>query len=231
MGEEVSISGLRSHSSRDSAPNSNLAVPLTQQRGPCLHSPSRPPFCFAISPRFALSLALTSTGISLQFLCHQARFTWPTSKQSHTTPVAADPLTSNPLFSLVTHSAGNPLNRLSYLRSSAAFLASALESDKSQFVVYDSLNPLVAAPLADGTKKLLLLKYEDLKQYIVGEEGSAQELFKGVDGKEELELGRVPSFIKPEGGKAIAELSAAEKRHVFINLVSLLLSLTFRRAG
>ncbi|ORY80302.1 NUDIX hydrolase domain-like protein [Leucosporidium creatinivorum] len=114
--------------------------------------------------------------------------------------------------------AGNPLNRLSYLRSSAAFLASALESNKSRFVVYDSLNPLVAAPLPDGTKKLLLLKWDDLKQYIVGAEGNAQELFKGVDGKEEVELGRVPSFIKPEGGKSIAELTAAERRHVFINL-------------
>lgn len=67
-----------------------------------------------------------------------------------------------------------------------------------------------------------------MKQYIVGEEGSAQGLFKGVDGKEEVELGRVPSFIIPEGGRTIAELSAAEKRHVFINLVSLLLSLSFR---
>lgn len=143
-------------------------------------------------------------------------------------PKPAYPLTSNSPFSLPFYSAGNPLNRLSYLRSSAAFLASALESDKSRFVVYDSLNPLVAAPLADGTKKLLLLKWEDLKQYIVGEDGSAQELFKGVDGKEEGLLGKVPSFIKPEGGKAIAELDAHERRHVFINLVGLVLVVVFR---
>lgn len=90
--------------------------------------------------------------------------------------------------------------------------------------MYDSLNPLVAAPLPDGTKKLLLLKWNDVKEFIVGDEGSAQELFHGVDGKEEALLGKVPSWIKPEGGKAIAELSAAEKRHLYINMVSLVLT-------
>lgn len=112
------------------------------------------------------------------------------------------------------------MNRLSYLRSSRAFLASALSDDKARFVLYDSLNPLVAPPLADGTKKLHLLEWKDVKEFIAGEKGDAAEVFRAVDGKDEKGLGIVPSYLKIEGGKDISELSSEEKRKVFINMVS-----------
>lgn len=118
----------------------------------------------------------------------------------------------------LTTSAGNPLNRLSYLRSSGAFLASSLTSEKAQYVVYDNLNPLTKSG-KDGVKTLQTVKWADVKSYIAGEDGDATAVFDGVDGKDEKSLGAIPSHWRKKGDAA--QLSAEDKRAFFIN-VSLL---------
>lgn len=120
---------------------------------------------------------------------------------------------------MLSDSAGNPLNRLSYLRSSRAFLASALTSDKSRFLVYDALNPLTQQTDRKGTKELVTCSWKEVKQYIAGD-AKMEELFVGVDGKNEELLGIVPAFARLDDhlkGKEIKDLTTEEKRHYFIN--------------
>lgn len=78
---------------------------------------------------------------------------------------------------------GNPLNRLSYLRSSSAFLTSALSDDKARFILLNHLNPLCHPPSPlDGSIKLCSVAWSDVQQYI--NQGDAGGLtFRYVDDK------------------------------------------------
>jgi hypothetical protein len=89
------------------------------------------------------------------------------------------------------------LNRLSYLRSSSGFLASALSSEKSRFVLFDALNPLCGPPGPDGIK-LHTVNWSVVKEYI----GDPDDVFKGVDGKDQNKE------IKSEGKSTDLEKSA-----------------------
>jgi hypothetical protein len=91
---------------------------------------------------------------------------------------------SNQLFKIQSRSmayySGNPLNRLSYLRSSPAFLTSALTDAKARFILLHQLNPLCGPPSSvDGTIKLCTVGWEDVKAYI----GDPLLTFKYVDDK------------------------------------------------
>jgi hypothetical protein len=58
--------------------------------------------------------------------------------------------------------------RLSYLRTSPAFLASALSSDKARFVLYSGLNPLCAPPSpTDGAINLHTVSWADVQAIVV----------------------------------------------------------------
>ncbi|SCZ90649.1 BZ3500_MvSof-1268-A1-R1_Chr1-3g02124 [Microbotryum saponariae] len=85
-----------------------------------------------------------------------------------------------------TYFSGNPLNRLSYLRSSPAFLASALSSPKARFLLYDQLSPLLTS-IQQTERHLHLLSWDDVKAHI----GEPQHIFKGVDGKDQEALRRI----------------------------------------
>ncbi|GAA5981289.1 hypothetical protein JCM10908_004054 [Rhodotorula pacifica] len=115
--------------------------------------------------------------------------------------------------------AGNPLNRLSYLRSIPAFLASALESPKAKFVALDSLQPLCKND-KDGVRKLHLLRWKDV-QDLVGPDAS--QVFKGVDGKKDEDVPEMAILGRPQqmqfGKETVGELSPAEKREYFLNQV------------
>ncbi|GAA5823375.1 hypothetical protein JCM3770_006844 [Rhodotorula araucariae] len=111
--------------------------------------------------------------------------------------------------------AGNPLNRLSYLRDSAAFLASALNSPKARFLPLDGLSPLSVTG-KDGVRHLKFLTYADVQQYV----GDAAHVFKGVDGKKDEDVSEL-ALLGVEGRKlgksTVGELTPEEKRHYFIN--------------
>ncbi|KAM0756506.1 hypothetical protein T439DRAFT_321210 [Meredithblackwellia eburnea MCA 4105] len=106
---------------------------------------------------------------------------------------------------------GNPLNRLSYLRTSSAFLASALSSPKAKFVLFNKLNPLVLPRSQDGTLNLHTLGWEDVKHWI-GDDASR--VFKGVDGKDDETLAAVNAFWK---GVDESSLTREQKTHHFVN--------------
>lgn len=96
-------------------------------------------------------------------------------------------------------------------------MASALSSEKSRFLVYSDLNPLVKVTSTDGIKTLqTTVGWYDVKQYIAGEDGDAKAVFNGVDGKDEKLLGVVPAHWRNKGD--IAELSSDERRGFFINV-------------
>ncbi|GAA5957621.1 hypothetical protein JCM21900_000770 [Sporobolomyces salmonicolor] len=113
--------------------------------------------------------------------------------------------------------AGNPLNRLSYLRSSQAFLTSALQSPKAKFVVLDALQPLSAPPNPDDhTRQLHTLSWNEVAPYI----GQAEKVFVGVDGKNEDDVvGLAVRGVEGQklGKETVGELTADEKRHYFVN--------------
>ncbi|KAK4703536.1 NAD+ diphosphatase, partial [Phenoliferia sp. Uapishka_3] len=106
--------------------------------------------------------------------------------------------------------AGNLLNRLSYLRTSPAFLASALSSPKARFILFSKLSPLVLPAASDGSRSLHTVSWDDVKQEI-GED--AAEVLRGSDGKDEAALGEVHSFYKVD----TKALTSAEKRGLFIS--------------
>lgn len=128
-------------------------------------------------------------------------------------------------------SAGNPLNRLSYLRSSSAFLSSALSSPKAKFLLYNKLNPLCEAKQGQDQKSaeinLKTVSWDDVKSVI----GDHEQVFKDVDGKSYKQPGTVSAFWMPGGQKSdanpsadeqartidLSKLSNDEKRHHFIN--------------
>ncbi|GAA5909248.1 hypothetical protein JCM6882_003778 [Rhodosporidiobolus microsporus] len=118
--------------------------------------------------------------------------------------------------------AGNPLNRLSYLRSSPAFLTSALRSPKSRFVLLDSLAILCDPPTnADPARHVATVGWKDVEGYI----GDAEKVFKGVDGKKDDEVADLA--VLGEGGQAfdketVGQLTHEEKRQYFINQPALL---------
>ncbi|KAK4050366.1 NADH pyrophosphatase [Microbotryomycetes sp. JL201] len=129
--------------------------------------------------------------------------------------------------------AGNRLNRLSYLRSSAAFLTSALESHKAKFLLYDSLSPLVnkSPNSADGSsssssggtvRRLVSVDWQDVKQYISADGSTAKDVFDGVDGKDDSKLGVVPQYKRSDEvtTRLVTELSPTEIRQHFIHQAS-----------
>ncbi|GAA5828246.1 hypothetical protein JCM11251_002657 [Rhodosporidiobolus azoricus] len=113
--------------------------------------------------------------------------------------------------------AGNPLNRLSYLRSSPAFLASALRSPKSRFILLDSLAVLVEPETEqDPARHIATVGWTDVEAYI----GDAEKVFKGVDGKKDDDFAELA--VLGEGGKqfgkeTVGQLTHEEKRQYFIN--------------
>ncbi|GAA5991743.1 hypothetical protein JCM5350_000592 [Sporobolomyces pararoseus] len=107
--------------------------------------------------------------------------------------------------------AGNPLNRLSYLRSSPAFLASALRSPKAEFLVLDNLQPLCEKE-QEASRRFVRLGWNQVEQYI----GDAEKVFVGVDGKNEDVVADLAA-IGHEGNKTVGELSHDEKRAYFLN--------------
>ena len=114
-------------------------------------------------------------------------------------------------------SAGNPLNRLSYLRSSPAFLASALRSPKAQFIVLDSLQPLCEKEDKESkSRHFVRLEWNQVEKYI----GDADKVFAAVDGKDEEAVKKM-AVIGQEGDKTVGDLSSDEKRSYFLNKVSL----------
>ncbi|GAA5899536.1 NAD(+) diphosphatase [Sporobolomyces salmoneus] len=108
--------------------------------------------------------------------------------------------------------AGNPLNRLSYLRSSPAFLTSALRSPKAQFLVLDTLQPLCEKPTDGSTRKFVRLGWERVEQFI----GDPEKVFVGVDGKNDQEVSKLV-VVGSEGNKIVGDLSPEEKRNYFLN--------------
>lgn len=115
------------------------------------------------------------------------------------------------MSAVANYYSGNPLNRLSYLRTSPAFLASALSSPKAKFVLFNKLNPLVLPRHPDGSLLLQTLTWTDVKAWI-GDD--AARVFRGADGKDDKALGEVNAFwhnVKTEG------LSSKEKEAHFIN--------------
>ncbi|GAA5972720.1 hypothetical protein JCM11641_002989 [Rhodosporidiobolus odoratus] len=115
------------------------------------------------------------------------------------------------------HFAGNPLNRLSYLRSSPAFLTSALRSPKAKFLPLDSLALLSDAPTKeDSARHLAFLSWKDVEPYI----GEADDVFKGVDGKNEDEFKALKVLGKKAeqfGKQMVSELTVVERREYFVN--------------
>ena len=98
-------------------------------------------------------------------------------------------------------------------------MASALTSDKSRFLVYDNLNPLAKQTDRKGTKELIWLKWKDVKKYIAGD-AKTEELFVGIDGKNDELLGIVPASAQLDKhlqGKDVKSLTSEEKRHFFVN--------------
>ncbi|GAA5830711.1 hypothetical protein JCM5353_004094 [Sporobolomyces roseus] len=109
--------------------------------------------------------------------------------------------------------AGNPLNRLSYLRSSPAFLTSALRSPKAQFLVLDSLQPLCEKEDKESASRhFVRLQWNQVEMYI----GDAEKVFAAVDGKNEEAVNKM-AVIGEEGDKAVGDLSSEEKRSYFLN--------------
>ncbi|KAL8278106.1 hypothetical protein RQP46_009566 [Phenoliferia psychrophenolica] len=106
------------------------------------------------------------------------------------------------MSAIANYYSGNPLNRLSYLRTSPAFLASSLSSPKSRFVLYNKLNPLVGPRALDGSLTLHTLEWDDVKSW-VGED--AARVFHGADGKNEKALGEVNAFYTGDASKLTAE--------------------------
>jgi NAD+ diphosphatase len=103
--------------------------------------------------------------------------------------------------------------RLSYLRTSPAFLASALSSDKARFVLYSGLNPLCAPPSpTDGAIKLHTVSWADVQAIV----GAASVVFTNVDGKNEQQLGQVSAFFTADERTRDA-LTTEQKAHHFIN--------------
>ncbi|KAM0793796.1 hypothetical protein ACM66B_001212 [Microbotryomycetes sp. NB124-2] len=123
--------------------------------------------------------------------------------------------------------AGNRLNRLSYLRSSPAFLTSALESPKAKFLLFDNLSPLVnkSPPpnndksTSSSVRRLISVEWKDVKLYISADDETAKGVFDGVDGKDDSKLGVVPRYKQESfiGGKLVTDLSPSDVRHHFIN--------------
>lgn len=108
----------------------------------------------------------------------------------------------------VNYYAGNPLNRLSYLRPSGAFLKSALASPKARFVIYHNLNPLCAPPTASGDIKLHSLVWTDVKEYI----GDSATVFKFVDDKDaSVEAGAVEEKTRSIDQAALVFLGVDER--------------------
>ena len=114
-------------------------------------------------------------------------------------------------------SAGNPLNRLSYLRSSASFLSSALDSPKARFLALDNLSPL-SRTAKDGVRHLEYLAFADVRDYI----GDPKLVFKGIDGKNDADVPQL-ALVGLEGKKlakaTVGDLTPDEKRHYFLNQV------------
>ncbi|GAA6040372.1 hypothetical protein JCM8097_007582 [Rhodosporidiobolus ruineniae] len=119
--------------------------------------------------------------------------------------------------SLDQYYAGNPLNRLSYLRSSAAFLTSALTSPKARFLALDNLQLLSDLPTDnDKNKHVALLTWNDVQPFV----GDAKNFFRGVDGKNDDEVANLAvsaSFASKFGKQTVGELTVEEKREYFIN--------------
>ncbi|GAA6012636.1 hypothetical protein JCM11491_005463 [Sporobolomyces phaffii] len=107
--------------------------------------------------------------------------------------------------------AGNPLNRLSYLRSSPAFLASALRSPKAQFIVLDSLQPLCEKEHG-ATRRFVRLEWNQVQQYI----GDADHVFAAVDGKDDAQVAKLAVIGQP-GDKTVGDLSHEDARSYFLN--------------
>ncbi|GAA5923106.1 NAD(+) diphosphatase [Sporobolomyces koalae] len=107
--------------------------------------------------------------------------------------------------------AGNPLNRLSYLRSSQAFLTSALRSDKAQFLVLDRLQPLCEPPSGDE-RRFARLEWNDVKQFI----GDPDKVFAAVDGKNDDLVANL-ALVGEDSDRTVGDLSAEEKRSYFVN--------------
>lgn len=108
--------------------------------------------------------------------------------------------------------AGNPLNRLSYLRSSPAFLASALRSPKAQFLVLDSLQPLCDKE-RDATRRFVRLAWDRVQPYI----GDADKVFVGVDGKNDQDVAQLAVLGHPSQETTVGDLSHEDKRQYFLN--------------
>ncbi|BGP12430.1 NADH pyrophosphatase [Rhodosporidiobolus nylandii] len=108
--------------------------------------------------------------------------------------------------------AGNPLNRLSYLRSSPAFLTSALRSPKARFLALENLALLCEPPAKDGARHIATLGWEDVGHVI----SEAENVFKGVSGKDDSEVDGL-ALLGVEGKKTVGELSEEEKREYFVN--------------
>ncbi|KPV78091.1 uncharacterized protein RHOBADRAFT_50603 [Rhodotorula graminis WP1] len=115
--------------------------------------------------------------------------------------------------------AGNPLNRLSYLRSSASFLSSALDSPKARFLALDNLSPL-SRTASDGVRHLEYLAFADVRDYI----GDPKLVFHGIDGKNDADVPKL-ALLGLEGKKlaksTVGDLTPDEKRHYFLNQCSL----------
>ncbi|GAA5858823.1 hypothetical protein JCM8547_005002 [Rhodosporidiobolus lusitaniae] len=113
--------------------------------------------------------------------------------------------------------AGNPLNRLSYLRSAPTFLTSALRSPKSRFLLLDNLALLCDPPTrTDKARHLAYVSWKDVEPFV----GDAEKVFKGVDGKKDEEVAglAVMGMGGQEIGKEmVGELTDEEKREYFAN--------------
>ncbi|KAI5476634.1 NAD+ diphosphatase [Pseudohyphozyma bogoriensis] len=91
--------------------------------------------------------------------------------------------------------AGNPLNRLSYLRQSPAFLTSSLISPKARFVVYNGLAPLLTADW-----KLVTLPWTSISPHLSATEAAASAFWRNAEGKDLAELSAVdPEWLKAKG--------------------------------
>ncbi|BGP28532.1 NADH pyrophosphatase [Rhodotorula toruloides] len=111
--------------------------------------------------------------------------------------------------------AGNPLNRLSYLRSSQAFLTSALRSPKAKVLPLDSLSPLCKHD-KDGARHLHFVGWKDVEAVV----GEAEQVFAGVDGKRDEdvpELAVLGLQAKRLGKTRVGDLSHDEKMRYFLD--------------
>ncbi|GAA5823467.1 hypothetical protein JCM10212_007164 [Sporobolomyces blumeae] len=114
--------------------------------------------------------------------------------------------------------AGNPLNRLSYLRSSPAFLTSALRSPKSTFLVLDRLQPL-CTPLdpTSNRREFVRVSWDVVRPYV----GDPDKAFVGVDGKNDARdvphLDVVGPMRRPDRDETtVGDLDAGETRRYFL---------------